>query len=71
MKTRTKLTLAGISILAGALLLGGCTASFCSVNDKAHMLYAFDYGVSDYYRAEDRPTDQNGNPIKLHQMLTL
>ena len=63
MKRRTKLTIAGISILAGALLLGGCTASFCSVNDKAHMLYAFDYGVSDYYRAEDRPTDQNGNPM--------
>ena len=49
MKKRTKLTIAGISILAGALLLGGCTASFCSVNDKAHMLYAFDYGVCDYY----------------------
>ena len=63
MKKRTKLTIAGISILAGALLLGGCTASFCSANDKAHMLYAFDYGVSDYYSAEDRPTDQNGDPM--------
>ena len=49
MKTRTKLTLAGISILAGAILLSGCTASFCSVDDKAHILYAYDYGVSDYY----------------------
>ena len=63
MKKRTKLTILGISILGGALLLGGCTASFCSVNDKAHMLYAFDYGVSDYYSAEERPVDQNGNPI--------
>ena len=49
MKTRTKLTLAGISILAGAILLSGCTASFCSVDDKAHILYAYDYGVSEYY----------------------
>ena len=49
MKTRTKLTLAGISILAGAILLSGCTASFCSVDDKAHIMYAYDYGVSDYY----------------------
>ena len=63
MKTRTKLTLAGISILAGAILLSGCTASFCSVNDKAHILYAYDYGVSDYYSAENRPTDQNNNPM--------
>ena len=55
MKTRTKLTIAGISILAGALLLSGCTASFCSVNDKAHILYAYDYGVSDYYDAEHKP----------------
>ena len=63
MKKRTKLTIAGISILAGALLLGGCTASFCSAKDKAHMLYAFDYGVCDYYSEENRPVDQNGNPF--------
>ena len=66
MKKRTKLTIAGISILAGALLLSGCTASFCSVNDKAHILYAFDYGVSDYYDAEHKPTDVDpvtGDPI--------
>ena len=49
MKKRTKLTIAGISLLAGALVLTGCTASFCSPKDKAHLLYAFDYGVSDYY----------------------
>jgi len=55
MKKRTKLTIAGISVLAGALLLTGCTASFCSTNDKAHILYAFDYGVSDYYDAEHKP----------------
>ena len=55
MKKRTKLTIAGITILAGALLLTGCTASFCSDNDKAHILYALDYGVSDYYDAEHKP----------------
>ncbi len=52
MKKRTKLSIAGISILAGALLLTGCTASFCSDIDKAHILYALDYGVSDYYDHE-------------------
>ena len=55
MKKRTKLTIAGISILAGVLLLSGCTASFCSVDDKAHILYAYDYGVTDYYDAASKP----------------
>ena len=49
MKKRTKLTIAGFSLLAGMLVLSGCTASFCSTKDKANLLYAFDYGVSDYY----------------------
>jgi len=66
MKKRTKLTIAGISILAGALILSGCTASFCSVKDKAHILYAFDYGVTDYYDAEHKPEGAKevfaGNP---------
>ena len=65
MKKRTKLTIAGMTFLAGALLLSGCTASFCSNDDKAHILYAFDYGVCDYFSAENKPADldANGNPI--------
>ena len=65
MKKRTKLTIAGISVLAGVLLLSGCTASFCSSTDKAHILYALDYGVTDYYSADDPnlPKDENGNVI--------
>ena len=55
MKKRTKLSILGIGVLAGALLLTGCTASFCSSDDKAHILYALDYGVCDYYSAEDKP----------------
>ena len=67
MKKRTKLTIAGISILAGALILSGCTASFCSANDKAHILYAFDYGVTEYYDVnyENKPDNVYalpGNP---------
>ena len=59
MKKRTKLTIFGISVLAGTLLLSGCTASFCSVRDKANILYAFDYGVSDYYDHEV----ENSQPV--------
>ena len=56
MKKRTKYTIAGLTLLAGALLLTGCTASFCSDNDKAHILYAFDYGVCDYCDAAGENT---------------
>ena len=52
MKKRTKLLTGALTVLAGVLLLSSCTASFCSETDKAHILYAFDYGVSDYYDAE-------------------
>ena len=52
MKRRTKLTVLGAVVLAGTVLLSGCTASFCSAKDKAHILYCFDYGVCEYYDAE-------------------
>ena len=52
MKKRTKLTVLGLTLIAGSLILSGCTKSFCSINDKAHILYAFDYGVSDYYDSQ-------------------
>ena len=63
MRKRTKFTIAGLTLLAGALLLTGCTASFCSEKDKAHILYAFDYGVSDYCDADHRPLDDDKNPL--------
>ena len=48
MKKKTKILLGGITLLLGSVILSGCTASFCSPTDKAHMLYAFDYGVTNY-----------------------
>ena len=53
MKKRTKLTFAGIVTIGAAMILSGCTASFCSTVDKAHIMYALDYGVSDYYSADE------------------
>ena len=58
MKKRTKLTVGAMTVLAGVLLLSSCTASFCSNLDKAHILYAFDYGVSDYYETQEEGTLQ-------------
>ena len=57
MKRKTKLVLGGITLLLGAVVLSGCTASFCSVTDKAHILYAFDYGITDY--VSNDTTDTN------------
>ena len=64
MKKRTKLTLGGIAVIAGAILLSSCTASFCSNLDKAHILYAFDYGVSDYYDHDVTEVNENGEVTK-------
>ena len=53
MKRKTKLALGGLTLALGAVVLSGCTASFCTVTDQAHMLYAFDYGASNYYTEGD------------------
>lgn len=48
MKRKTKLGLGGALLAIGTAALTGCTASFCSTLDKAHMMYAFDFGVSNF-----------------------
>lgn len=55
MKKRTKIGL-GISVAVfGVLALSGCTSSFCSPNDQAHMLYAYDNGVTKYFDEGKQP----------------
>ena len=46
MKKGTKLTLAVASVALGAVVLAGCTKSFCSQADQARMKYAFEPGIS-------------------------
>lgn len=48
MKKKTKLGLGLAAVGVAALLLTGCTASFCSSTDLAHMLAAYDNGVTKY-----------------------
>ena len=67
MKKRTKLLTGALTVLAGVLLLSSCTASFCSETDKAHILYAFDYGISDYYDAEQEGAVLPENAIQLFE----
>lgn len=53
MKKSKKIGLFSALLFLGASMLTSCTASFCSVKDKARMLYAFDYGITTYYDAND------------------
>ena len=54
MKKRTKFSIGGLVLLAGVLLLSSCTRTFCSDADSAHLLYAFDYGVTAYCSADNK-----------------
>jgi YidC/Oxa1 family membrane protein insertase len=53
-ETRTKL-LGGLGLLVGALVLSGCTANFCSEEDKANMAYPYEQGVTVYCDKADIP----------------
>ena len=46
MKKGTNIGVGIVSLLLGVVALSGCTNSFCTVVDKAHILYAIDHGVS-------------------------
>ena len=54
MKKKNKLVIGGVTLLLGTLLLTGCTKSFCTVNDQAHIMYMFDYGVTQYIEKSEK-----------------
>ncbi len=66
MNKKAKLGLIGGTLLLGAVALSGCTASFCSTKDKAHMLFAFDYGATKYYTEEDLDRPADSQKIKIN-----
>ena len=49
MKKKNKLIIGGLSLVLGSVILTGCTKSFCTTDDQAHIMYMFDYGVTEYY----------------------
>ncbi len=59
MKKGTKIGLGIGGLLFGALLLSGCTNSFCSTVDKAHILYGIDHGVCEYYDSKEAAEANN------------
>lgn len=58
MKKGTKIGIGIASLLLGVVALSGCTNSFCTVVDKAHILYAIDHGVSNYYDTKEEAIAQ-------------
>ena len=56
MKKGTKLGIGLGALLLGAVLLSGCTNSFCSTVDRAHILYGIEHGVCEYYDSQELAT---------------
>ena len=48
MKKSTKRILTFGGLFMAVVLISGCTASFCSNNDRANILYTYEKGVSVY-----------------------
>lgn len=56
-REHSKKLLAGLGLLAGALILSGCTANFCSNKDKAEIAYPYEQGVTIYVDGKDNVPD--------------
>ena len=73
MKKGTKIGLGVAALLLGAVALSGCTNSFCSVKDKAHILYGIEHGVCEYYDTEAEaqarlPEEPNASTHRVGQV---
>ena len=66
MKKITKFSLIGVGLLVSAGILSSCTASFCSLEDTAKILYTMERGVTRYY--DEKPTDVPEAEIKEHKI---
>ena len=58
MKKTNKLIIGGLGLVLGSIVLTSCTKSFCSVEDQAHIMYMFDYGVTEYYDSNVEGSNQ-------------
>lgn len=66
MKRKTKLGLGLATLGIGVLALSGCTSSFCSTADKAHMLAAYDNGVCKFF-----DKDESDDARKCYEITTI
>ena len=61
MKKITKATLIGFGLLVSAGVLSSCTASFCSKQDTAKILYTMERGVTTYH--ESAPSESSTEQV--------
>lgn len=66
MKKLTKFSLVGFGLIIAAGVLSSCTASFCSAEDTAKIMYTMERGVTRYY--DEKPTDIKEEEIKEHKI---
>ena len=58
MKKTNKLIIGGLGLVLGSMLLSSCTKSFCTVEDTAHIMYMYDYGITEYYDSNVEGSNQ-------------
>lgn len=66
MKKGSKFIIAGAAAFAGVVALSSCTASFCSTKDKAHMMFAFDYGSTAFYSSDSGNAPDGSVPLVVN-----
>lgn len=65
MKRRTSISiLAGLGLVGAALILSGCTASFCTPVESARIMYTFDSGVTVYYDGNDSERPEGATQLE-------
>ena len=53
MKKRNKIGILTIGLIAATFAMSGCTANFCSTDDKSRIAFALEPGVSEFYNATE------------------
>lgn len=65
MNKKLKTLLIGGGLFMGAAVLSSCTASFCSSEDTARIMYVLDKGVTSYYSSSQIAEEKITDSIKL------
>ena len=71
MKKRTKIGLGLATLGVGVLALSGCTSSFCTTTDKAHIAAAYDNGVTKYYASEQDAVNDGVKKEEVYKLTTI
>lgn len=71
MRRITKLGLGIATLAIGVLALSGCTSSFCSTTDSAHIASAYDNGVTKYYDSVAEAVSDGAKESEVYLLSTI